>query len=457
MKKTFGILLGVVLVISVLFVSCSDKKNTASNGKEEVVISIMDIVPSPEREKFFRLMSDKFKEINPHITVEYESTVYEESQNKLTTLGAAKDLPDIVNMHHTYKNQFVPSGWLVDLSDRIERDGIKDQLVPIITDFVWKGDEESLGGIFAMPDGIMTNGCFIRADWLEEANIDIDELRSEWTWDRFFQLAEELTDPEKNRYGYSYRGVDMAAWNTMEMYLSGFTGGYSYDPETGEFLLNTPENAERLEKFIEIYTKGYAPKDSIGWGFAETVDNFTGGLTGMLLNDVEVVATCQDRMEDDEWVILSYPRNPDNDGIYSYVSSVYDYGISAFSEYQDEAWEFLKFITLPENNLIYNKQFTMLPVVKDVGDDPFFGAESPIAGFMDQINYDKFFYYPGSNPANINPISKTIIAEHQKLMQGKITAADFLQIAEEEFESITKKYIEDNPDLTLQKVRQLNQ
>ena len=39
------------------------------------------------------------------------------------------------------------------------------------------------------------------------------------------------------------------------------------------------------------------------------VDNFTGGLTGTLNNDTEVVAICQERMEDSQWTVLPLPAN----------------------------------------------------------------------------------------------------------------------------------------------------
>lgn len=468
MKKFISILLITALTSSLALTGCSSNKNDSDpavtqknesseskiENKEEITLSMIDIIPSPQREEFFNSMNEGFNKEFPHITVEYGSTPYEEAQSKLTTMGAAKDLPDIVIMHDSYKFQFAPSGWLVDLSDRIEKDGYMDKFNPIITKLQWGAEKETLGGIFTMPDGLMTNGCFVREDWIKEAGIDMDELRANWTWDRYIQLQEELTDPEKNRYGSSYRAVDMAGWNVIEMYLCSFSGGYSYD-ENGQFILNTPENAERLQKFIEIYQKGHAPKDSIGWGFAETVDNFTGGLAGTLLNDIEVVATCMDRMEDEEWAVLSYPRSTVDDGIYSYVGAVYNYGVSAFSEYQDETWEYLKYISRPENNMKYSEMLTMLPAVKDIGDNEFFGENGPVLGFMDQITYDKFAYYAGATPVNVNIVSQTIIASHQKLLQGKITSADFLAIAEEQFESQTTKYLKDNPGLSLQKVRTL--
>ena len=42
------------------------------------------------------------------------------------------------------------------------------------------------------------------------------------------------------------------------------------------------ECLEAFKKWTGLYLNGYAPEDSINWGFTEMVDNFIGGLTGTL-------------------------------------------------------------------------------------------------------------------------------------------------------------------------------
>ena len=70
-----------------------------------------------------------------------------------------------------------------------------------------KEQADDNGGLYFIPDGLTTSCIYVRADWIKEKlGIDYTELLDDWTWERYIQLVYELTDPEQNRYGISFRG-----------------------------------------------------------------------------------------------------------------------------------------------------------------------------------------------------------------------------------------------------------
>lgn len=426
----------------------SGQQNTASEEKEPMTLTFIDCVPSPERETFFLKMIDIYQKENPHITLEYGSVPYEESTNKLTQLGAAGDLPDIINMQGSTGTTLTEAQWLLPLDQYIEKEGYNDVFVSAITDVMWAGSIEGYGAVYTIPDGIMTNGIFIRKDWAQEAGLDLDALMENWTWETYIDTVYKLTDPEKGRYGISYRGGGSSAFDRLEQYLVAYTGSYDFDNE-GNCLYYTPENVDRMQKFLNMYIDGCAPKDSINWGFAEMVDNFTGGLTATLNNDVEVVATCMERMDESQWTVLPLPRSSVDNRINSYVGPAYSYAIPTTTEHPDEAWGFIEVLCRAENNAEFCKTFTNMPIRNDIQDE-FFSEEGPVAGFIKQLNDPDFCSAPsyGGYP----DLSEFRAESHvlwQKVLMGSMTCDEALRQVDEQLTAVGKKWLADNPGKSL--------
>ncbi len=484
MKKRMSLFLAILMALAVFMTACGGSSNTAQPADtsadkaatdtaatdkaadeakpeeaapapakdEKITLSFIDYVPSAARETYYEKMMELYNQENPNIVVEYGSVPYEEANNKLTQMGAAQDLPDIVNLHGALKLQFVPSGWLAQLDKYLDAEpGYKDSFVAAVRDILWADETAGLGGIYTMPDGIMTNGIFIRKDWVEEAGLKLDDLMSNWTWETYMDTVYKLTDPDKGRYGISYRGGS-AAFDRLEQYLVAYTDSYDFDDE-GNCLLYTPENVERVQKFLNMYLDGCGPKDSINWGFAEMVDNFTGGLTGTLNNDVEVVATCLERMEDSQWAVMPLPRSSVDGRINSYAGPAYGYAVSSFSEYQDEAWGFIELLMRPENNAEFCKLFTNMPVRSEV-DDPFFGPDGPVYGFMKQLDDPNFCAYSSYGTyLDLAAFRTDAHVGWQKVLMGNQTVDAQLKLVDDQLTEIAKQWLADNPGKQLGQAR----
>ena len=417
--------------------------------KDPIELMFIDWVPSPEREKFFLKMMDIYMRENPHIKMEYGSVPYENAPAVLTQMGAAGDLPDVVNFHGSILTSFVDSGWVVPIDDYIAQEGYMELFVSPVIDTQWANQLTSYDAIYTVPDGIMTNGIFIRKDWVEEAGMDIQELMDDWTWETYIDTVYKLTDPAKGRYGISYRGGGPGAFDRLQQYIIAWTQSYDFDEE-GNCLYYTPENVERIQKFLNMYIDGCGPKDSINWGFAEMVDNFTGGLTATLNNDVEVVAICMERMEDSEWAAMPLPKSSVDGRINSYLGAAYQYAVSAQSKNPDEAWGFIEVMCRAENNADFCKQFTNMPIRKDI-EDEFFSDTGPVAGFIRQFNDPKFCIHPGyGGVLDLAEWRSEVFVLFQKVLLGEETTDNALRQVDEDLTKIAKKWLADNPGKKLQ-------
>lgn len=439
-------IISAVLVLMLLFGTVGCAKQTEGDSgkgetKKEVELRFMDINPNPEREKAFQDIIGKFNDEHEGIKVVYESVPWDQSHNKLVTLGSAGNLPDVFLMHQQWQPEFTSAEWVKPLDDYIETWEYKDDILPYVKNVLMDYDQkDTYGYTFGMPDGMTLHGLFVRTDWMKDAGLTREDLS---TWDGVFDAAEKMTIPEKNQYGFAYRGARMGS-EQMGMYLLGALGGKLYEDD-GTCRINTPEGIEAFKRYCSLYLDGYSPKDSINWGYSEMVQGFTSGLSGIMNQTTEVSATCKDTMDDSVWTVLPFPRMPDGN-IYCKADGYY-MTMSNTTEHPDEAWEFISYMLTPENNRDICEANYTIPVMQGAEDDPRF-AEGPLSGFLEGLQDEHFVREPyyGYFP-ELAEFQETIYDnEVQRYLLGQQTAEESVKNISDFLTNAQQKYMKENPD-----------
>lgn len=442
-RKLMGLVLAVVMALGVF--------GGVAFAGEAVELRFIDVSPSPVRQEYFETTFAKFKE-ETGISVVYESVPWDDAANKLTVLGTSGQLPDVMTTWAGWLGQFTASGWVVPLTDYIG--DTADEYADTVTKLVWKGENELYGDTYTVPDGVMVKGVFVRKDWAEAAGLELDPVKG-WTYSEYFDTVYALTDSDQNHYGTSFRGA-RGAFDPLFVYLQSYTGGKAY-AEDGEALFDTPECVEAYERWCALYLDGCAPKDAINWGFIEMVDNFTGGLTGTLINDSEVAATCIANMEDDQWMVMPMPKSDVDGKNYNTVNSPYAYSISTHSTHPDEAWQLIEYLTRPDINIDYCKLTGLIPIKKDVGDDPLYGPDGYYATFMQQLNDPDMVVPCAFGPFSYTDMHQsTMHEEMQKYLLGEEDASTALHMVSDELEARMKQYLADNPGSSVEQPKGLS-
>ncbi len=415
----------------------------------DVTLRFIDVSPGPVRQAYFE---DAFKRFEGEtgIKVKYESVPWDDAANKLTVMGASGQLPDVMTTWAGWLGQYVPAGWVIPLNKYI--DPVKSEFTDVVTNIIWKSETENFTNIYTVPDGLMVKGIYYRKDWAKEKGMNFDE---NWTYDDYFKMVEGMYDAGQNHYGASYRGA-RGAFDPLMAYMQSFTGGRTYDDE-GNCLLNSKESVAAFIKWTDVYKKGFVPKESINWGFVEMVDNFTGGLTGTLINDSEVAATCLENMKDEQWGVMPMPLSTVDPNLrLNTVNSPYSYTISGHSKNPDEAWKLIEFLTRPDNNIEYCKLTGLIPIKKSVGDDPFYGEDGPYAGFVKQLNDPKVAVPPLYGPMEITDLHQGMLHEEvQKYLLGDQSAEDTLNKIANELTTRMKAYLKDNPGAVVEQAKKV--
>lgn len=455
-KRLLGVMLTMAMVAGLL--SGCGKSNEVSSTEEaaqetegetsasgEKTLRFLDVSPSEIRQSYYEETFAKFKE-ETGISVVYESVPWDDAANKITVLGASNQLPDVMTTWSGWLGQYTQAGWVIPLDEYIG--DTRSEYTDAVNSLLWKSEEDRYGHIYTVPDGLMVKGVFVRSDWCEEAGITLDP-EAGWTYDEYFDTVAKLTDPSQKRYGASYRGA-RGALDPLLVYLQGFTGGNTYDSE-GKILINSDECLEAFEKWTDIYANGYAPEDAINWGFTEMVDNFTGGLTGTLINDSEVAATCIANMDESTWTVMPMPKSSKDGKIYNTINAPYSYAISGNSTDPDASWQLIEFMSRSENSIEYCKLTGQIPIKKDVEGDATYGLEGPYAAFVAQMNNPDLAVPTTFGPFDYTDLHQGLFHEEiQKYLLGDKDAKAALYAITDELQLRMTTYLNENPDTVIE-------
>lgn len=442
----------VLIVVSILLMVAAGMfaAPNAEKTPKATQLRFIDVSPSPTRQAYFTETFEKFK-AETGITVVYESVPWDDAANKLTVLGASNQLPDVMTTWAGWLGQFTEAGWVIPLNDLIG--DTAGEYAATVTKLVWEAEKELYGNIYTIPDGMMVKGVFVRKDWAQEAGLKLDPKKG-WTYAEYFDTVYKLTNPAKNQYGTSFRG-SRGAFDPLFVYLESLNGGSAYAAD-GSALFDSPESIEAYKKWNALYLDGCAPKDAINWGFVEMVNNFNGGLTGTLINDSEVAATCLENMEDDQWMVMPMPKSDKDGKIYNTVNSPYAYSISSTSKNKEASWKLIEFLTRPDNNIEYCKLTGLIPIKTAVGNDPFYGPNGPYATFVQQLNDPDMVVPVAFGPFNYTDMHQGAFHEEmQKYLLGKQSAETSLFNVSNELERRMKAYLAENPGSSVEKPKGL--
>ncbi len=416
--------MSMVLVLTVGLVGCSSEPaaNSSSNaaqssGKKEK-ITYLDPLPSPERTALMQDFIKQFQTKNPNIEVEYTSVPWDDANKKWMALGAAKQLPDVISIDDTSLVAMSAAGYIENLQPYYDK---WDQ-VGNLTEAFKQARNKYQDKVYAIPDGFLLQGLFIRSDWFKESNLPekID------TWDDYFKLSQQLTDASKGHYGISFRGGANGILRAME-YVMAATHSESWFDKDGKSILYKPEGQAAFKKFYDIYLNGNSPKESINWGFNEMVQGFLNGQTAILNQTPEVIITAQKNMKEGTWNVVPMPKSDDGKR-YIFWGYTAAYAMAANSEHKDAAWKFIQFLSSPEINLQYSIKNSSIPIYKDNLKDPFF-SKGPIAGYAGAMaDSNIVFAGPPSHLTKLGQFSGTFaVQETQKYLSKTQSLEDTIK------------------------------
>ena len=400
MKK--GTILGLcILLLGAVLSACGSGGNEPSSGSgakasssgtasgKEVKLTFA-IWGNDTHKMMYEEMIAQYKTVKPNVSVEIMTIPAGEFQQKISVMMASKTAPDIMWMLERAIPQFLDNDQIVDLS-AIKSDAEYDfaDFIPSTLELVTRGDK-----LYGVPFSTPPNMIYYNKNLFKENGLKTPtELYEEgnWTYEEMEKAAKAISRPDQGVYGINLI-LPSQSWtgSWMESIISlvwAFGADY-FSPDNKAFVLNTPEGERALQFFSDaMFQSQIHPKPGDQTGFES-------GKIGMQQNLLSYIGKAKE-IQDFEWDIAPMPEGPGGQGTTLGYAA---YMVTKDSPHEQEAIDFLKFLTNKDNMAVTSQFF--VPGRKSVlGSDDFLkqgpSPESVKMAILEQM--DKARVRPGFN------------------------------------------------------------
>jgi multiple sugar transport system substrate-binding protein len=280
-----------------------------------------------------------------------------------TQLQAGSGGIDVIGGDVIWPAQLAANGWIVDMTDKFPESEQKKFLEGPLQSVTYDGK------VWGVPWYTDAGMLYHRADLLEKSGYSEPPK----TWDELKEMADKVKKDQGIKYGFVFQGdaYEGGVCNGLEYIWT--HGGDALDPnDPNKVVIDSPEAAAGLATEASMLSSGVAPEGVSVYTEEETDPAFFatpgdavfarnwpymyayGGTKGYLKQDQVGVG----------------PLPVDEGQQLASCLGGWDMLINAQSDMQEEAWEFIKFMTSPEQMKFRAVRATVLPTRSDLLTDP---------------------------------------------------------------------------------------
>ncbi|CAK7260064.1 MULTISPECIES: sugar ABC transporter substrate-binding protein [unclassified Shinella] len=401
----------------------------ASSALADTTLKLVEVITSPERTETLKSIVGKFEAENPGAKVEIISLPWGEAFQKFATMVSAGEVPDVMEMPDTWLSLYANNGMLESLEPYLSKwehtSGLTARALELGRDI----DDTA----YMLPYGFYLRAMFYNKKLLEEAGVSEPPK----TLDEFAEASKKVS-ALPGKYGYCLRGGP-GGLNGWVMFGATMAGDNKFFNEDGTSTFNSEGWVKGLTFLIDLYKNGYAPKDSVNWGFNEIVAGFYSGTCAFLDQDPDALIAIAERMKAEDYGIMTMPKGPA--GKTFPTIGFAGWSMFASSANKDLAWKLIETLEGPEGNIEWNKRTGALPVHTSAEKDPFYASEQFKGWFAELEDKDAV---PTVMPTHLEEFAffkdSLVIKTSQEALLGDITPedlanqwADYLTKAQQKF------------------------
>jgi multiple sugar transport system substrate-binding protein len=328
----------------------------------DTTLKLVEVITSPERTETLKGIVKDFETANPGSHVEIISLPWGEAFEKFATMVSAGQTPDVVEMPDTWQALYGNNGQLEDLEPYVAK---WDQASDLSQKALDMG--RIVGGkTYLLPYGFYLRAMFYNKKLFEQAGVKEPPK----TLDEFLDAAKKVS-AIPGKYGYCLRGGP-GGLNGWVMFGAIANGDNTFFKPDGTSTWSEPGWVKGVAFLTDLYKKGYAPKDSVNWGFNEIVAGFYSGTCAMLDQDPDALIAIAERMKPEDYGVTTMPKGP-NGKTFPTIGYA-GWSMFANSQNKDLAWKLIATLEGKAGNIAWNKRTGALPALKSAESDPFYSS-----------------------------------------------------------------------------------
>ncbi|MGD0114155.1 MAG: sugar ABC transporter substrate-binding protein [Armatimonadota bacterium] len=305
-------------------------------------------------------LCQEFAEQNPTIDVEIINEPGDRAMDKLQTMIAAGNPPDVMSIHGAFFMPLASKGALLDLDTMIEDDpkfDLQDFYPSLVSTCRYQSK------LFSLPRYTSVYVLFYNRDLFDAAGLKYPD--NNWTWDDYLAAAKKLTvnsaDPDKSRMGcvIDFWGARIYPWVWA-------AGGEILDKSGKRCLLDTPESQQALQFLVDLRHKWNVCPPTTQAEKRQNIAMFTNGKVAMFQTGAWDIQAMQEA-KTLRWDIAPLPKKKQH----ATLLGTENYAIAAATKHPKEAWELFKFLLGPHAQEVMGTQLEKQPSRQSVANGPY--------------------------------------------------------------------------------------
>ena len=382
---------------------------------------IVEVNTSADRTGLLRAQLDRFEADNPGLKVDVISLSWGQAFEKLSMMVAGGQIPDVIEMPDFWLARYVSAGQIADMSDFVANTGFDDDIEPDTFKYGSIGDK-----IYTIPYGYYLRALLYNKKLFARAGIEKPPL----TMDELYQTAAKISElPGVS--GYCHHGGRGGAvfyyWIMTTM-----NGSNAFFDAEGNSTFYNQGAIDGLTLIRDIYKNGYAPQDSLNWGFNETVSGFYSETCAMLHQTPDALNGLRQRMDEGDIASIPMPLGPSGKS-FPHLGHI---GWSVFEQApkKEAAFKLVEHLLKRENHQEWATRAGLVPIYSELASEIFDQGEIG-AGWLQSTQDDRWDYM--INPNHLSDIAEfdsiQVVQSGQAMMLGEKTPeetakmwADFL-------------------------------
>jgi multiple sugar transport system substrate-binding protein len=280
-----------------------------------------------------------------------------------TQLQAGSGGIDVIGGDVIWPAQLAANGWIVDMSDKFPESEQKKFLEGPLQSVTYDGK------VWGVPWYTDAGMLYHRADLLEKSGYSEPPK----TWDELKEMADKVKKDQGIKYGFVFQGdaYEGGVCNGLEYIWT--HGGNAVDPnDPNKILIDSPESAAGLATWASMLSSGVAPEAVSTYQEAETDAAFFqepgDAVFARQWPYGYAYLDTKGYLKQDQVGVGPLPVDEGNP--LASTLGGWDMLINSQSDMQEEAWQFIKFMTSPEQLKFRAVKATVLPTRSALLTDP---------------------------------------------------------------------------------------
>lgn len=332
----------------------------AGPAKADTTLKLVEVITSPERTQTLKSIVKTFEDANPGVHVEITSLPWGQAFEKFATMVSAGDTPDVMEMPDTWLSLYANNGALESLEPYLKTWPETKDLSDRALEFGRYVNHTA----YTLPYGFYLRALFYNKKLFAAAHI----AEPPKTMDEFVADAAAISKMP-GKYGYCLRGGPGGV-NGWMMFGAIEDGSNAFFKPDGTSTFTDPGWVKGFNVLTDLYKKGYAPKDSVNWGFNEIVAGFYSGTCAMLDQDPDSLIAIAQHMNPDDYGVVPMPKGPS--GKTFPTIGFAGWSMFANSKHKDLDWKLIATLAGPKGDIAWNQRTGALPIYKSAEENPLY-------------------------------------------------------------------------------------